>query len=875
MATSYSLKPSITNVDSSGVVTIKFTSTIPAKSRISYTLKLYKALDTDTSTWELVKSRAISKKTVLLEGESLGSFYNGTIKMATGSTYTKLYKVKVVCSRIKYYTNVKKAKFNTGYKNKQSSDTYTMDNNHGLTTPSAPTITSISATTVQLSLANIDTTNSPSKIQFQYSKYTNDGAGKGTSTAVDVAIQNRYVQHIYSNIETGYFYMFRARAYSSSYARYSSWSDWSEVLYTPPAKPVGSSITWTSIDASSGRLSWDKVTGADSYKIQLAKDTNYFGTDYNATEVTSETNYTVISDLAAGKWYVRILATSEGNLGGGDSDWSNVSNFIMLTKPYPPTIWSSTTKLAKGDDLYLYVTPNSEDGAAAQVVKIFINDGTSTRAFNVTNIQNKVTNIYNAGTVTIKAFGSDLTDYEKDSVVDARNTLGYYMSSRLKAGDTIKWQAATYSLKNDNNYLSDYSAAAEYVIYEKAVLSVSLYNSGEQVPEASDVITDGGTCYKVAALPVTIVPTYTPASILPVGYTVKLTSVDDVESASPDGTSQWYAAGTTIYSKYYEYSSDLEMTISPSDVGLTDGNIYRLTVTVTNAIGHKASADLYFVTDIGGFGTNYMIEATDFAMDENYYTVSFVPACRDISDFLTRRESDEDVDLEDCQTTTPEDVTLSVYRVNVDGTATLIASDLTNGRTTVTDIHPSLFKQTYRIVATSTSNGSIVYEDLEIGEDNYPLIIIQWNESSNLADDISVTEIVNDDGTKSLEYTVDDEVVNPTEVFANMIILKYNIECSESYSMDTSLVEYIGREHPVGYYGTQLGETASWSADIPKSDHDTISMLRKLNRYGGDVYVRNQYGIGYWAQASASWSQSYDSMIISVSISINRVEGGA
>ena len=104
--------------------------------------------------------------------------------------------------------------------------------------------------------------------------------------------------------------------------------------------------------------------------------------------------------------------------------------------------------------------------------------------------------------------------------------------------------------------------------------------------------------------------------------------------------------------------------------------------------------------------------------------------------------------------------------------------------------------------------------------------------------------------------------------------LPYNISVSNGYSPDISLVEYIGRKHPVSYYGTQLGETMSWKTVIPKSDHDTLNLIRELAIYMGDVYVREPSGTGYWANISVDFSQSYDDLTIPLSFSITRVEGG-
>ena len=108
----------------------------------------------------------------------------------------------------------------------------------------------------------------------------------------------------------------------------------------------------------------------------------------------------------------------------------------------------------------------------------------------------------------------------------------------------------------------------------------------------------------------------------------------------------------------------------------------------------------------------------------------------------------------------------------------------------------------------------------------------------------------------------------------SMVKLPYNISTSENHSPDISLVKYIGRSHPVSYYGTQRGESASWSTVIPKDDVETLYALRRLAVWAGDVYVREPSGVGYWAQITVSISQKHDDLTIPVSFDINRVEGG-
>ena len=89
------------------------------------------------------------------------------------------------------------------------------------------------------------------------------------------------------------------------------------------------------------------------------------------------------------------------------------------------------------------------------------------------------------------------------------------------------------------------------------------------------------------------------------------------------------------------------------------------------------------------------------------------------------------------------------------------------------------------------------------------------------------------------------------------------------------MIKYIGREHPVTYYGTQLGVSSSWNMVIEKSDKETLYALRRLSRWMGDVYVREPSGSGYWANIIVAYSQKHCDKTIPVSFDVIRVEGGA
>lgn len=200
--------------------------------------------------------------------------------------------------------------------------------------------------------------------------------------------------------------------------------------------------------------------------------------------------------------------------------------------------------------------------------------------------------------------------------------------------------------------------------------------------------------------------------------------------------------------------------------------------------------------------------------------------------------------------------TLSVYRKNDDGTFVTIAENLLNTEAAfVTDPHPNLGGSEYRIVATDMLTGRMSFYDPPPYDMKCTDIILQWDEEYA---DIPF----NDDSRETIR------------AFGSFVRLPYNIDVSESSNIENSMVNYIGRKNPVSYYGTQTGYTANWNTEIPKYDIQTIKMLRRLQVYPGDVYVREPSGTGYWAHVTVSFPINHCALTVSVSLSITRVEGG-
>jgi hypothetical protein len=250
----------------------------------------------------------------------------------------------------------------------------------------------------------------------------------------------------------------------------------------------------------------------------------------------------------------------------------------------------------------------------------------------------------------------------------------------------------------------------------------------------------------------------------------------------------------------------------------------------------------------------YLLDA-EISVDTDSYTASIRPYCLDQA------------------TETPVDnVLLYVYRREYDGSFTYISGDINNtsveehdgelhslglSNTFVTDPHPALDYARYRIVAVDKDTGSTVYSDIPAYPVGCKSIIIQWGESWVDFDEGDETD---DDDFRAWS--------------GEMLKLPYNIDITPHYNPDVVLVKYIGREHPVDYYGTQRGESATWNAVIDKKDQETIYALHRLSNYMGNVYVREPSGIGYRAHVKVSFPRKHRDVSIPVSLDVTRVEEG-
>lgn len=410
--------------------------------------------------------------------------------------------------------------------------------------------------------------------------------------------------------------------------------------------------------------------------------------------------------------------------------------------------------------------------------------------------------------------GGSTTIHPVDTSTYAFSTSGYVEGAKLL------WRVRTKGIIDE---YGDWSVQRVVNIYAPPSLALTLTDG------------NGNDVELLERFPLHIQGATGPVTQEPIGYHISVVADSAYETVDYMGRPKVVSAGTTIYSKYFDISDELSTELSASDIDLENNAAYTLTCVVSMNSGLTATESRAFVV---AWEDNQYVPNAEITVNREAITTSIVPYCNDLEG--------EPI----------PGILLSVYRREFDGTFTELTKDLDSlTPTTITDPHPALDYARYRIVATTKDTGAVSYYDLPGIPVQEKAIVIQWDETWS---DFDVTE-----------YPTGDRPWT-----GSMLKLPYNVDVSEENSPDVSLVKYIGRSHPVSYYGTHLGSSASWNCEIPKDDAETIYALRRLAIWMGDVYVREPSGTGYWANITVSFSQKHCEVTIPVSLSITRVAGG-
>lgn len=651
-------------------------------------------------------------------------------------------------------------------------------------------------------------------------------------------------------IDVGRDYKVRCRANKGGI--YSEWSSYSGNSQTKPSTPTTISKC-VALSSSSVQLSWSPSKSAETYDIEYATRIEYLGASNASTTLNGieGTTYTV-TGLAGGETYFfRVRAVNSK----GASSWSNPASTIIGTIPQAPTTWSSTTTAIVNETVTLYWVHNSEDNSKESDAKIELTvDGKTSF-------------------ITI----GPPNENEEGNRFYKLNTSAY------PDGATIEWRVCTKGALPD---WGKWSGKRTIDVYAPPTLSLRM----------TDV--DNNDISTLTSFPFYIVGDAGPEHQTPIGFHVSIVANDSYECWDEIGNVKIVSKGDEVYSKFYDVKRDLLLQLTPASIDLENNVKYTIKCEVTMNTGLNTSETLDF--NVAWEDVLYSPNA-EISYDPEtlcthirpycdelpmiFYQVTYDPSTGNFCRTDTVLDDVSGESMNECYTEEYDDIVysgltgdgkrvyfcvvesdtpvlidgikLSVYRREYDGKYVEIGSNLVNTENTfVTDPHPALDYARYRIVAISDKTGAVSFSDIPgfvIGEKS---VVIQWDETYD-------------------SFEASDEVQTAKPVWSgSMLKLPFNIDISDSNSADVSLINYIGRAHPVSYYGTQLGVTSTWNVEIDKKDKNTLYGLRRLAVYMGDVYVREPSGSGYWASIDVSFSQTHNSPTIPVTLNIKRVEGG-
>lgn len=450
-------------------------------------------------------------------------------------------------------------------------------------------------------------------------------------------------------------------------------------------------------------------------------------------------------------------------------------------------------------------------------------DGSAMKVANIEIFTNGSTTA--SKTATLTGTGND------DVYVYELDTSGYV------EGATIEWRAQTSGITNQ---FGAWSAKRQITVYAQPTLSL--------------VITDGGGKSvgggSASSYPITIKATARPDSQTAIGYHVNIVAQSAYDALSNSGENIHIAEGQSIYEQFFDESGNSwTLVLNPADVDLVSGITYAFTVTATMDSGLSCEETLYITC---------AWSTAKYSLDAHFDYMPDDAMCY-VGPYAYTATTTVDGDDVTTDFEAVSGVTLAVYRRNADGSFTLIADGLSSSENVmVCDLHPTLDYLRYRIVGTEDKTGAITFTDLDSYYVGNKACIIQWDEEWSSYDS---------------NQTASELAEAPAST--SMLKLLYNAETSYDTTVDVSTVAYIGRVHPVSYYGTAESTSVSWKLDLVRDDYESIYQLRRLQRYHGDVYVRDPTGFGCWATVAISFERSYDSAKIPVTVAITRVDGGA
>lgn len=635
----------------------------------------------------------------------------------------------------------------------------------------------------------------------------------------------------------------------TAWSEYCEYSDWYK---TKPDERTLVDVRVTTVKEDEVLIKWKSDKCAlDGILVQYAQSIAELETESGGTfheqEFDVETplktlKQTRLADLETGVvWYFRVKGFVDADSAKYYTGWYYQATTYYTpgkdywafrvplgTVPDAPTTWTlQQTYAAEADTsagFTVYAIHNSEDGSPCSYFKIHAQ-------------------LYNADGSLNRTLLNDV-EIEND-----KDEYGEYVTSNLE------YKILPYNLYHDP-YVFDQKEIRWKIKTKGAVDEYGPYSQTRVMkmyrkPTATISASFGGSSSNMK-YPLELEASLNSTSQNPLSYYFEIVSESQYQYTDALGANVMVLPGTVLYSSMVspEYSTESyrRITIAPNDAHFERNCSYTASVTIYTDGGLSASSSMTFTYHRSSSSLMYpeiiSVESDD---DRSLYLM-----CRCYSD----------AGQEDYYTDT--EVTMALYRYNSDGTYTLVSDNVGDAKW-IRDPHPRLDHQIYRVTATMNDTGESEYTEPDYAYDMFDRkgVVIHWDEKWGR------TTFGTRNGPVIYSY------------LGQRLFLPFNVDVSESRTVDKTLIGYIGREDPVVYYGTSLGKEYSIKTEIPKKnvpefDSDTVMLqLRKLSILKDSVYIRTSTGIGCWATVDIDYNIDHCAMTIPITIKVTPVEGGA
>ena len=797
-------------------------------------------------------------------------------------------------------------------------------------TPNSPTVT-LDELKLTMTVNNVDPT--ASIVQFEVVKDNASKVGLDESGKVAVKFESASLT---CNVVAGGTYKVRCRTIREDIA--SDWSSYSSDAETPPSSP-GKLTKCEAASETIIHIEWPSVSNAKTYDVEYTTEKTSFDTSSNTTVISDlkVTSWDLTGIDSGQEYFFRVRASNDvGDSAWSEISSTVIGTGPAAPTTWSST---TTAIIGDPLSLYWVHNSRDGSSQTYAILELYFTgdiDVTSSLAASLIDPVFGTISDYSADSANKKItynIKNSTNEEEKD-----KTSACSVNTSLFKAGVGVTWQVKTAGVTNicgefsTSRIINIYdrpSLALTAINSEGFALGIPTYHkvnytvdppvrtdeilddvthggpvidvftdTGEQVYLGTDSI--GDDVYycvvehdSISSFPIRISAIAGPKEQAPIGYYLTVTANHSYETVDATGNSKVVNQGEYIYSQYFDISEDLQVELSAGDLNLENGVNYKIECSVSMDSGLTAENHVSF--DVDWLDVTFTPNA-EIGINKDSLTTFIRPYCAayGIINYKVSERSgtyaitDEVINgvygspVSGIFTSTGEqvyygtsatgesvyycrvqnetfstDVLLSVYRREFDGRFIELATNLDGAiNTTIVDPHPALDYARYRIVSISKLTGSVGYYDTP----GYPVqekaIVIQWDE-------------------KWSNFDTFGESPDQPPWAGSLLKLPGNVDISDKHTPDVSLIEYIGRRNPVSYYGTQRGETSTWSLAIDKNDRETLYALRRLAIWPGDVYVREPSGSGYWATITVSFSQKHCEVTIPVNIEVTRVEGGA